>query len=303
MAVDDGAEPSAGLHAALRAAVRATRAASSAYRPAVAEYVYRQGLAPLFDALAVDGPPPRALIEGIWRLMLETVATRRFGVSTDDWRSGGYPDRFFPLIWLELLPRRLAAVAPEARGAVVAALFNLGEKLPRSAANPIAERLVQRGARFAADPEGTLRAVLREAGLLGAASVAGWQRLSEQPPFECRAVDPDFLPGAVMAAPERRFVVVDALRPVALHLGVGPDGLGCRSTGAAPPSIEPRRVAELESVRLALEGRVLGWSGADGRGSRPLDGVAPAALAANAEGDVLWIDAASTRVRWLRADG
>ncbi len=291
------------LHDALRAAVRSTRAASSAYRPAVAEYLYRRGLAPLFDRLAADGPPPRRLIEGIWRLMLETVATRRFGVSTDDWRSGGYPDRYFPLIWLELVPRRLPQMAPAARAGAVTALFNLGEKLPRAAANPVAERLVERGAAFAVDPEGILRSTLRAAGVLGAAAVAGWRRLVEQPAFECRDVDPDFLPGAVLAAPARRFVVVDALRPVALHIGVGPDGLGCRSTGAAPPSIEPIRSVELDRVRLTLEGRTIAWRGRDGRGAHPLDGVAPAALAANAEGDVLWIDAASTRVRWLRADG
>lgn len=291
------------LRTTLGDALDALRAASSAYRPAVAEYLYRRGLAPLHAALARCGPPPPALIEDIWKLMLETVATRRFGVSTDDWRSGGYPDRYFPIVWLDLLPARLPAVAASRRMAVVAALFNLGERLPRTVANPVADRLCARGAAFAADPLGTLRAVLVELDLLGASAATGWARLVEQTPLDCLLVDPDFLPGAIAAGPERRFVLVDAVRPVALHLVVGPEGLRIGAVGAAPPGLLPTRAVELPRVSLRLEGRAIRWQGPAGDRHHPVGGVAPAALAANEQGDVLLVDAASTRVRWLRAEG
>ncbi|MCB9529233.1 MAG: hypothetical protein H6701_12770 [Myxococcales bacterium] len=51
------AEPTASdaLHAALRAAIDETRAASSAWRPAVAAYLFDAGLAPLHAALAAQG--------------------------------------------------------------------------------------------------------------------------------------------------------------------------------------------------------------------------------------------------------
>lgn len=297
-------DPDEALHGALRAAVEATRAASSAWRPAVAEYLFRHGLAPLHAALAGRGPVPHPLVEGVWRLMLETVATRRFGVSTDAWRAGDYPDRYFPLVWLDLLPARLPAVAPEQRMAAVAALFNLGERLPRSVATPVARRLVAEGHAFAADPLGALRRLSREAGLLGDGQApTGWRRLVEQGVFDCAQVDPRFLPGAIAAGPERRFVVVDALRPVALHLDIDSGGPVCRATGAAPPAVTPERAVELDGVRLTFDRRALRWQGALGAGHHPLDGVAPAALAANPAGDVLWVDAASTRVRWLRAGG
>lgn len=293
----------ADLRARLRHAVESVRLASSAYRPAVAEYLYRRGLAPLYDRLAEQGEPPRALVEGVWRLMLETVATRRFGVSSDHWRGGGYPDRYFPLVWLELLPRWLPAVSPVERTAAVAALFNLGERLPRAAANPVAEALVERGPAFAADPAGTVQAALVDLGLIGRAAAVGWRRLVEQAIFDCVQVDPEFLPGAVVAASERRFVVTDALRPTALHLAIGPDGLGVQATGAAPPDVRAARSVQFPRVSLRLERRALAWSGPAGAFTQPVDGVAPAAIAANEQGDVLWIDTASTRIRWLRAEG
>lgn len=293
------------LHAALRAAVEATRAASSAFRPAVAEYLYARGLAPLYDRLVAAGDrSPGALVTGVWRLMLETVATRRFGVSSERWRAGDYPDRYFPLVWLDVLPRCLPAMASDRRAAAVAALFNLGERLPRSTANALAEQLVARADAFVAAPDATLHHIAEELGLLGFAALppAAWRRLHADAPFDCAQADPGFLPGAVAAGPGRRFVVVDALRPVALHLVAGPRGLVCRARGAAPPAVEATRALRFGEVEVALERRAITWrSGSTAHTLAEVDAVAPAALAANDTGDVVVIDAASTRVRWLRA--
>ena len=76
--------------------------------------------------------------------------------------------------------------------------------MAKGAANAVAARLAAAGEALTADFEGYLGRVLAELGVIEAerGAPAGWRRLVPRPPFDCAAVDPEFLPDAVaIAAP------------------------------------------------------------------------------------------------------
>ncbi|MCA9538665.1 MAG: hypothetical protein KC620_07235 [Myxococcales bacterium] len=297
--------PVESLRAALEAALADTVARSSAYRPAVAAYLYERGLVPLYGALAGQGEVDAALIEGVWRLMLDSVATRRFGVSSDAWRAADdYPDRYFALLWLDILPAALPACAADRRLALAATLFNLGENLPpqaRRAANGIAWRLHDQAKALAAAPEAVIEQALIAEGLIaGRATPARWQRIAGLTVLDLSAHDADFVPTAIAALDEGRFVVLDGRRAVALGLALVGDRLEC--TGPTPPpALDARRDATLGAVRVRLDDRQLRWqAGDETRLLGEIEAIAPAAIAADASGAVVLVDAASTHLQVLR---
>lgn len=294
-----------GLRAELRAAVDAVRAASSAFRPAVAAYLFDAGLAPLHAALGRVGPVDTELVAATWRLMLETVATRRFGVSDDRWRGADdYPDRYYPVLWLDIVPRCLPAIAPSGRLDALAMLFNLGENLPsRAIANAVAARLVADLDRLTADPRAAVAATLDAVGLLAADCdpPTDWRRIERRAAFDCARVDADFAPEDVVAGPGRAFAVVDRRRDVVIHLDASIDGLVYRGRGGAERGAVAAD-ARVDDVVVRLAGRALCWHRGDER--RTLGhatATAPSAVAANARGDILIVDAASTHVELWRA--
>lgn len=295
------------LRRALRAAVDELRAASSAWRPAVAAYLFDAGLAPLHAALAARGAVDPRLIEATWRLMLETVATRRFGVSGPAWQAAAdYPDRYYPILWLDLLPRCLPAAAPAERMRLLTMLFNLGENLgrhARAAANAVAEHLAAAGPALALDPRDHISTALAAVGLIAdeRPPPAAWRRAEPEAAFDCAAIEPGFLPDAIIAGPGRRFAVVDGSHGIALHLEVTGHGLVCRGRGAAL-ALADEPAAALDGVVLALDRRALTWRrGDERRALAVVDAVAPAAVAANANGDLVVVDAASTWLELWRA--
>lgn len=298
------------LSEALRAAVRDVAATSSAWRPEVAAYLFDHALAPLYARLVTAGEGDPVLIAGVWRLMLASVATRRCGVSTDDWqRAEDYPDRYFPTLWLNIVPSLVPASPPGERLARVSALFNLGENLParqRAAANAVAARLAAAGGDLAADFEGCVGRALADLGIIDAerGAPSSWRRMMPRPPFDCAAVDPGFLPDAVAIAEGRRVVVVDRRRGTALHLDAAGPALVCVGQGAAPPAIEPRRSVKLGAVELRLDGRaVMARVGQRTRRLGRIEAIAPAALGVGPDGDLVIVDAASAHVQWWRAEG
>ena len=239
--------------------------------------------------------------------MLETVATRRFGVSGPSWRAvADYPDRYYPLLWLDLLPRCLPAAMPADRMKLLTMLFNLGENVTRharAAANTVAEQLAAAGAALAVHPEVHISAALASVGLIADdhPPPLRWRRVEALAAFDCAAIEPGFLPDAIAAGVGRRFVVVDGTRAVALHLDATAQGLVCRGRGSVVASVGSDRIA-LGDVELCLDRRSLRWQRAGERRTLGLlDAIAPAAFAANALGDLVVVDAASTHLGLLRA--
>lgn len=295
----------AALRAELLAAVDEVAAASSAFRPAVAAYLFDAGLVPLHAALGRAGAVDGGLLTATWRLMLETVATRRFGVSDDRWRGADdYPDRYYPTLWLDVVPRCLPALPPDARLVALATLFNLGENLPgRAIANAVAARLVADVARLADDFRATIAAALDAVGLLTTEGDPPglWRRVERRASFDCARVDVDFAPDDAVAGPGRAFAVVDRRRGAVIHLDVSIDGLTYRGRGGLDHGLVPAD-AEVDDVVLGLDGRTLRWTRADARRTLgELTSTAPASVAANARGDILVVDAASTHVELWQA--
>jgi hypothetical protein len=295
--------PSPALMATLHETLRAGERQSSAVRPEIAGYLLDHGLAPLHAALSAAGEPPDALCAEVWHLMLASVSARRFGVSTDAWRNNDdYPDRYFPLLWLAVVPATLPMVPAAERLPLVAALFNLGEQLSgplRATGNRLMASLVAAPEKLARAWRPTLEHAMVEAGLLALSVTppAEWRRYTPVARFDFAPVEPGFLPDAAVAAEARAFQVGSAVGVGVLLADSGGLTLLGVAPGAAP---EARTTVTLAGGRLSLEGRRLLWSPAGATQpfclaeSLPL--VAPAALAANAFGDVLLVDAASAHV-------
>lgn len=298
-----GPAPSPALLAALHEALRSGERQSSAVRPEIAGYLLDHGLAPLHAALGAAGESPDALCAEVWRLMLASVSARRFGVSTDAWRENDdYPDRYFPLLWLTLVPAALPAMPAAERLPCVAALFNLGEQLSgplRATGNRLMAGLAAAPERLAPAWRAALERAMVQAGLLAPSVTppSAWRTYTPVARFDFTAVEPAFLPDAAVAAEARAFRVGSAA-------GVGvllADSGGLTLLGVSPgTSPEPATALALAGGRLYLAGRRLMWQPAPAAAplclaeSLPL--VAPAALAANEAGDVLLVDAASAHV-------
>jgi hypothetical protein len=295
--------PSPALLAALHETLLSGERQSSAVRPEIAGYLLDHGLAPLHASLSADGESPDALCAEVWRLMLASVSARRFGVSTDAWRENDdYPDRYFPLLWLVLVPAALPAMPAVERLPCVAALFNLGEQLSgplRATGNRLMAGLAGAPGALAPAWRAALERAMVQAGLLALSVTppAAWRTYTPVARFDFAAVEPAFLPDTAVAAEARAFRVGSTA-------GVGvllADSGGLTLLGVSPGApAEATTTLDLAGGRLSLDGRRLMWRPPGAAQalclaeSLPL--VAPAALAANEAGDVLLVDAASAQV-------
>lgn len=244
--------------------------AYAAFRPEVAEYLFERGFKPLEQAL---GPGHDELLVAVFRLQMESIGSRAFGVSTDAWRDNpGWPDRYFPILWLDLAPQLLPMLPPLQRLATLTLLFNLGENLLTVAptlGGAVAESLLRSVPAIAR--EGVERAAitaLAELGIVPRTAIAAGAaptavRLLASIPLS--VWDPMFIPGAVGFDAEGAFYVADRARPIALHLtraGASAQLVGRLSTGVVR---EPARLPCVAD-RLALtavgevsyDGRVIG---------------------------------------------
>jgi hypothetical protein len=219
----------------------------AAWRPEVAEYLFTHGFRPAAEGLA-GAPDREVILEHLWTLHLESIGTRMFGVSTDDWRQNpAYPDVYFPIVWLDVVPRLLPKLAPDKRLSTLAALFNLGENLVvanRALGGIVAQALVEGIDELPTEgPEPIVFDVLVDLGLVPKEAgkgrrhrrAAAVSRLETRAPFRADDSDPLLVPADV------RFegsvgVVVDARRPLALVF----------STAGGTPQLVERRAVRVE---------------------------------------------------------
>ncbi len=118
------------LEARLRGALDDARRAYAAYRPAIARYLFEEGFVPAARALGEDEPDRDAVLLALFRLQLESIGSRGFGVSQPGFREDpSYPDRYFAQLWLDLVPGLLPLLPASRRLPTLVALFNLGEHL------------------------------------------------------------------------------------------------------------------------------------------------------------------------------
>jgi hypothetical protein len=220
-----------GLADRLAALAERAHRESSRYRPEVVRYLFEEGWLPLHRAYA-EQPDRDALLASLWALQLETITSGQFGVSTDAWRSDpAYPDRYFPRLWLDTLPKAAETLEPAELLEVAVALFNLGERLDpaiRAAANHVAERLAQAPTQLGGGGYARIvRTALERAGLLPGETVGprrwttarllAWLHLGER--------ERDFLVDALTLDDEGLLSVYDAGRGRVARATVGETGL------------------------------------------------------------------------------
>lgn len=211
------------LHESLGQALSQAHRTYAAFRPEVAEYLFERGFKKTEAAL---GEGHDALLSALFRLQMESIGSRGFGVSNDGWRhNAGWPDRYFPILWLDLIPRLLPLLPSERRLSALTLLFNLGENLvvvAPSLAGAVAEALVRGVPTIAREGvESAAIAALAELGIVprealaARASPTGLVKLAT---FSLATWDPLFIPAAVGFDAEGAFWVADRVRAIALHL-------------------------------------------------------------------------------------
>jgi len=241
----------------------AARRAGSRFRPEVVRYLFGEGWRPLHARFG-DSERGRRALRLLWSLQLESVLAGTFGVSGPGWRGhAAYPDRYFPRLWLDTLPRLAARLDPEACARLAVRLFNLGERLlpvSRVVANRVAEALYE--AAEAADEDALYRALrrtLRRVGVLAEAPVGPrhWRALTPLDPLPLGQRDPAFLVDGLLVAEDDTLVAIDSRRGLAAHIlatEVGLELAGLAADDRVAPL--PTRVA-LDGAALCLEGRRL----------------------------------------------
>jgi len=202
------------------------RRSYAAFRPEVAEYLFERGFRPVERAVPGDD----TLLHAIFRLQMESIGARTFGVSNDAWRTNaGWPDRYFPILWIDLLPQLLPLLPEQRRLSTVVALFNLGENLVQvapSLGGSLGELLLRDVRAIAeSDVPSVAIAALVELGVLPPEILQGRTERRVEPTtvralgsMSTAAWDPQFIPGAVGWVSEGTFFVVDRVRKAALQL-------------------------------------------------------------------------------------
>ncbi len=278
------AEP---LDARLADALDDARRTYAAFRPEVAAYLHERGYVPTAAAL----PPSddrEGLLTHLFRLHLETVGTRMFGVSTDAWRDNpAYPDRYFPTVWLDVVPKVLHRLPPERRLPTLAALFNLGENIGfaaramgASVAAALAhdlDAIVEEGVEIVAlGALADLGVVPREAaGSRRASTKTQVTRFAPLTSISTAEADPLFVPFA-LSMEGATCLVFDWTRPLALAyslVGTAPQLIGRKSLPA--PKVAARGLAieaktDAGMIAVGLDGVVTltEGAGAGGMGER-----------------------------------
>ncbi len=243
------------------------RRSYAAFRPEVAEYLFERGFRAVERAL----PGEDALLHAMFRLQMESIGARTFGVSNDAWRNNPeWPDRYFPTLWIELLPQLLPLLPPERRLPTVVDLFNLGENLVHvapSLGGSLGELLL-RDVRAIAETDAHSVAVsaLVELGVLPREVLRGRKAARLDPKNVSRlaviftsAWDPQFIPGAVGFASEGTFFVADRVRNAVLHLTrAGSTFQLLGRTETAPAALNGGAFALADTGEVTFEGRSIG---------------------------------------------
>jgi len=286
----------------------------AAFRPEVAAYLFERAWKPTAEALGPD-PSRGRLLEQLWHLQLESVGSKMFGVSTDAWRENpAYPDRYFPIVWIDIVPKLLPRLPAEKRLPTVVALFNLGEHLvvgARSVGALVAEAIA--ADLDAAVNEGVEPIVLttmvdlglipKEAAPRRVARSRAFDRIETRAALQLSTFDASFVPGAI-GFEEQTWWVVDRVRPLALSF----------SNSSDRPQLVERRTLRTtlahENPKLphAVEtsaGRIEVWAdgrvayGNKGEETKPIGAIDPrslAGIAVSAEGWLLVTRRFSQRV-------
>lgn len=220
------------LESALAATLDDARRSYAAWRPEVARYLFEKGLRKTGEALASD-PSRDAILAQVWRLQMESIGTRMFGVSTDAWRDNpAYPDRFFPIVWIDLVPKLLPRLADRDRLPALIALFNLGENLVIAAPSLgglVAEALVDRVDRIASEGvEPVALGTLVDLGIVPAeaaprrpAPALSFSRVARVAIANVATWEPTMIPGAVGISEEGTSWIADRARPLVLQVTTG----------------------------------------------------------------------------------
>jgi hypothetical protein len=283
-----------------RVIARARRTYAS-FRPEVAEYLFKHGWQPTAQGLNAPGEPlavREAVLEHLWTLHMETIGTRMFGVSTDAWRgNAAYPDRYFPIVWLDVVPKLVPRIAQEKRVPALAALFNLGENLvanARAASSIVAESLRRDLDAMAREGvEIVAMSALAEAGLVprgvAAPRARGGEsaRLVARAPFDVASVEPRFVPGAI-ACHESAYAVCDLQESTSIVFSIAgelPQLVGRRAVkGAQPPSGLPHAAKIARgTISIGADGAVVLTD--DKGGARPIGRLDPRGVLGVAIGD------------------
>jgi len=243
------------------------------YRAPVVEHLFERGWRPLHARMG-EGAEARAALTSVWGLMLESVVTGRFGVSSDAWReNGSYPDRYFPRLWLDTLPE--ARLPPGELIEAATALFNLGERLhsvSRAASNALAEALFAERTRLAFGGwQAAARRGLEGAGLVApeGSDPAEWRAARRTGTLRLGETDPDFTVAAVVPSGGGEVLVEDALRPVRARArltaaGLELVGIEASTIAVAAPEAEAPPLLTGRAPRLTLSGRRLVLEAAGG---------------------------------------
>jgi len=244
------------------------RRSYAAFRPEVAEYLFERGFRATERALP---PGEEALLHAIFRLQMESIGARTFGVSNDAWRTNpGWPDRYFPILWTDLLPQLLPLLPSERRLPAVIALFNLGENLVTvapSLGGSVAELLLRDVRAMAArDVHQVAIAALVELGVLPREVLRGRADARTEPTslrslgaISTAAWDPEFIPGAVGWASEGTFFVADRVRPAVLHLARAGGGVQLVARTEGVPEAQPSGAFSFTATgEVTHAGRALG---------------------------------------------
>jgi hypothetical protein len=256
------------LESALAATLDDARRSYAAWRPEVARYLFEKGLRKTGEALA--GAPSRdALLGHVWRLQMESIGTRMFGVSTDAWRDNpAYPDRYFPVVWIDLVPRLLPRLPEGDRLPALIALFNLGENLVIAAPSLgglVAEALVDRVDRIAVEGvEAVALGTLVDLGIVPAEAAprretgpTAFTRLLRVAVANVAVWEPTMIPGAVLVTEEGTTWIADRTRPLVLQVATGGASVQLVGRSARERVIEPRSLpCSAGVIAIAADGAV-----------------------------------------------
>ena len=250
------------LREALGKTLSEAHRAYAAFRPEVAEYLFERGFRVL---LSETRDPP--LLTAIFRLQMESIGSRAFGVSNDAWRENPeWPDRYFPILWIDLVPRLLPLLPPDRRLASIVLLFNLGENLVTAAptlGGVVAEALLRALPGMASDVERAAISALADVGLLPREALArsGTPRaLSRVASISLALWDPLFIPGAVGFEGDTTWIA-DRARPLAVHVRGNQLVARVATESIREPSILPCRAGDLALAgdgELSVKGMKIG---------------------------------------------
>ena len=264
--MSDGVTPT--LSDRLQQAAKEAQLTHAGWRPRVAEHLFEHGLLPTAEALA--GSPARdPILELLWTLQMQTVGSRDFGVSTPNWRKNpAYPDRYFPVVWLDLVPQLIGEVDEGQRRQLIVDLFNLGENLvraTRSLAGRVADYLLEHAADIPTRGlEGVVQDALATAGVLGGQGTQGdWTHLAPTQYIPTAIFQDDLVP-AGLSFRDFSIVIQDATRPFALMLqgtGDGTQLVDRLSPGAPAQVVRPPITEVVKDGKLTVsdQGEVV-WS-------------------------------------------